>query len=89
MCAAGLMVGSTIALDPEMADIVADLTGTADELADYDDAGARGASLVRHLCGAGRAALTAAPQDKPLATRVKSSASIVVYLYSNGRLEHT
>ena len=38
LCAAGLMVGSTIALNSEIADIVADLTGTADELADYDDA---------------------------------------------------
>ncbi len=38
LCAAGLVVGSTIALDPKMAEIVADLTGTAYELADYDDA---------------------------------------------------
>jgi hypothetical protein len=36
--AAGMVVGSTIALDPEIAEIVADLTGTAYELADYDDA---------------------------------------------------
>ena len=34
------MVGSTIPLDPKVAELVADLTGTSyDVLADYDDAG--------------------------------------------------
>ena len=37
--AAGLVVGSTIPLDPELAEYIANLTGTTDELEDYDDAG--------------------------------------------------
>ena len=37
--AAGLVLGSTIALAPERADAIADLTGTPYVLADYDDAG--------------------------------------------------
>ena len=39
LAAATLVVGSTIALGPERADAIADLTGTDYELADYDDAG--------------------------------------------------
>ena len=39
LCAATLVVGTTIALGPERADAIADLTGTDYELADYDDAG--------------------------------------------------
>ena len=36
MRAAGLVVGSTIPLDPELAEYIANLTGTTDELEDYD-----------------------------------------------------
>ena len=37
--AASMVVGSTVALDPEKADAIADLTGSTYELVDYDDAG--------------------------------------------------
>ncbi len=37
--AAARMVGSTIPLDPERAETIANLTGTTDDLEDYDDAG--------------------------------------------------
>ena len=37
--AAGLVVGSTIPLDPERAEYIAELTGTSHEIVDYDDAG--------------------------------------------------
>jgi hypothetical protein len=37
--AAGLVIGSTIPLEPEHAEAIAKLTGTTCELADYDDAG--------------------------------------------------
>jgi hypothetical protein len=37
--AAGLVIGSTIPLDPEHAEAIAKLTGTTCELADYDDGG--------------------------------------------------
>ena len=33
------MVGSTIPLDPEFAEYIAELTGTSHEIVDYDDAG--------------------------------------------------
>jgi hypothetical protein len=39
LCAAALVAGSTIPLNPERAETIADLTGTSDELEDYDDAG--------------------------------------------------
>ena len=32
------MLGSTVPLDPEVAEIIGQLTGTTCELADYDDA---------------------------------------------------
>ena len=38
------MAGSTIPLDPERAETIANLTGTTDELEDYDDAG----RAIRH-----------------------------------------
>jgi hypothetical protein len=37
--AAGNVIGSTIPLDPEHAEVIAELTGCDDALADYDDAG--------------------------------------------------
>ena len=37
--AAGLVIGSTVPLDPELALVIAALTGCSCELADYDDAG--------------------------------------------------
>lgn len=37
--AAGMAIGSTIPLDPEHALVLAELTGCAYELVDYDDAG--------------------------------------------------
>ncbi len=37
--AAGNVLGSTVPLDPERAETIAELTGTTCELADYDDAG--------------------------------------------------
>jgi hypothetical protein len=37
--AAGLVIGSTIPLEPEHAEAIAKLTGTTLELVDYDDAG--------------------------------------------------
>lgn len=37
--AAGMVIGSTIPLDPEHARAIADLTGATCELVDYDDAG--------------------------------------------------
>jgi hypothetical protein len=37
--AAGMVIGSTIPLDPEHAEAIAELTGTTCELLDYDDAG--------------------------------------------------
>jgi len=39
LCAAGMVIGSTIPLDQEHAEAIAELTGTTCELADYDDAG--------------------------------------------------
>jgi hypothetical protein len=36
--AAGLVIGSTVPLDPDHAEAIAKLTGTTCELADYDDA---------------------------------------------------
>jgi hypothetical protein len=38
-CAAGLVTGSSIPLDPEHALVVAELTGCTSDLLDYDDAG--------------------------------------------------
>lgn len=37
--AAGVVIGSTVPLDPEHAEAIAELTGCACELVDYDDAG--------------------------------------------------
>lgn len=39
MRAAGMVIGSTIPLEPEHAEAVAELTGTTTVLVDYDDAG--------------------------------------------------
>jgi hypothetical protein len=39
LCAAGMVIGSTIPLDPAHAEAIAELTGCGCELMDYDDAG--------------------------------------------------